>query len=340
VEVSEDGRLWTRVSRISAYWGPFFWSGPHPMIKIRQGRVEVFFPEVKAQYIKLTLTAGDTHRNWSVMEFFVGKPRVADHPENPDQGLSELIKFLQVHAIQAVYADHWLSAALRVQIGRPLRAMPSNHFLDDNGGKDPSPDQRSLVSFNPGTAFVLEQGKGPLFAELIRPGGWACDRRTLGPYDIFYNCGKKEERVLDPSGWKVSANVNRDGAKKAVDRDRRTRWTSGKPQHPGMFFEVNMGKTFSVGGVALSLGDSQKDFPRRLKVLGSRDGTTWSEIETDWTSDFYWAGNVLLRMRGERITYNFDPVEARFLKLLQEGSDPRYYWSIHELTVYGRGPGK
>jgi hypothetical protein len=91
--------------------------------------------------------------------------------------------------------------------------------------------------------------------------------------------------------------------------------------------------------VALSLGDSRKDFPRRLKVLGSRDGKSWSEIRTDWTSDFYWAGNVLLKMRGERIKYFFDPVEVRFLRLLQEGSDPKYYWSIHELTVYGKSPG-
>jgi hypothetical protein len=106
-----------------------------------------------------------------------------------------------------------------------------------------------------------------------------------------------------------------------------------------MVFEVDLGKIVSTEGWAISLEDSRRDFLRRLKVLGSRDGKTWEEIDSDWTSDFYWAGNVLLKMRGERITYFFNPIEVRFLKLLQEGSDPNYYWSIHELTIYGKGPG-
>jgi 4-amino-4-deoxy-L-arabinose transferase-like glycosyltransferase len=339
VEVSENGWQWTLVSRISAYWGPFFWSGPHPMIKVRQGRVEIAFPEVKARYLKLTLTAGDKHRNWSVAEFFVGKPRQEDPLNHSDQRLPDLLRFLQVNHIPAVYADHWLSAVLRVQSGRQLLTMASNRFLNDNGAEDPAPEHRSPVSFNPGSAFVLEKGDALFFSQSIEPGGRECDRRTLGPYKIFYNCRKKEEPALDSAGWKVSANVNEGEAGKVVDGLRRTRWSSEKPQHPGMFFEVDLGKIFSVGGVALSLGDSRKDFPRRLKVLGSRDGKTWGEIETEWTSDFHWAGNVLLRMRGERIDYFFNPVEVRFLKLLQEGSDPKYYWSIHELTVYGKRPG-
>jgi hypothetical protein len=64
------------------------------------------------------------------------------------------------------------------------------------------------------------------------------------------------------------------------------------------------------------------------------------KINIDWTPDFHWAGNVLLKMRGKRFTYPFSPVEMKFLKLLQEGSDPKYYWSIHELTVYGKKTGR
>ena len=310
------------------------------MIKIRRGRVELSFPEVKARYIHLTLTAAEKIPELVGVRNLCREDPTRNQRESPEQRPLDLLGFLQANKVQTVYADHWLSAVLRVESGRRIRTMESNHFLGDNGEKDPSPDQRAPVSFDAGTAFVLEQGNGPLFMESIRPADLACARRTFGPYEVFYQCGKKEKPAMDPTGWKVSASVNRDGAGNAVDGIRGTRWSSEKPQHPGMFFAVDLGDIFSVRGLALSQGNSRQDFPRRLKVLGSRDGKAWSEIETDWTSDFYWAGNVLLRMRGERIDYLFDPVEVRFLKLLQEGSDPKYFWSVHELTVYGKKPGK
>ncbi len=334
VEVSENGRQWTLVSRISAYWGPFFWSGPHPMIKVRQGRVETAFPEVKARYLKLTLTAGDKNRNWSVAEFFVEKPLEGEHPGTHQEYLDDLLRFVDTTKIKAVYADHWLSADLRVQSAGRLRTMTSNLFLGNNGERVPAPEVHSPARLNAGTAHIMEFWNGQPFKQLMEQGRIDFNSRQIGPYEVYYNFQKEEGLTLDKGGWTVYANSNGSEAGKAVDRLRATRWSSGKPQEPGMFFEVDFGKIVPVNGLTLDLGDSRRDFPRRLKIMGSLDGHNWQEIRTEWTSEFYWAGNVLLKMRGDRINYFFSPVEMKFLKLIQEGSDPRYYWSIHELTVY------
>jgi hypothetical protein len=334
VEVSENGRQWTLVSKISAYWGPFFWSGPHPMVKVRQGRVEIAFPEVKARYLKLTLTAGDKNRNWSVAEFFVGKPREDEDPETHQKYLDDLLRFADIIKIKTIYADHWLSADLRVRSAWGLRTMASNLFLGNNGERVPAPEVYSPARLNAGTAYIMEHRNGQPFRQLMEQGRIGFDSRQIGPYEVYYNFQKEKGMTLDKGGWTVYANSNGSESGKAVDRLRPTRWSSGKPQEPGMFFEVDLGEIVPVNGLTLDLGDSRRDFPRRLKIMGSLDGNNWKEIETEWTSEFYWAGNVLLKMRGEQLNYFFSPVEMKFLKLIQEGSDPRYYWSIHELTIY------
>lgn len=337
IAISPDGSKWQIVMNVSHYWGPFFRSGPNPLIKIRHGRMEAVFPPVTGHFLRIISTGKMEGRNWSINEIFVYGPGQGETPASySETDTNNLIRFLKTQKIDFAYADLWLSAVIRTQSNWSIGTITSNHFLGDNGEREPSPDQRSPVSFNAGTAFVLERDNAPFIMQLIRQGEIACDRQTLGPHEIFYNCGRKEESVLDPADWKVSSNINRTATEKAVDRIEQTRWSSEKPQHPGLFFEVNLGKIFSVKGFTLFLGDSRRDFPRRLKVLGSRDGTAWSEIKTDWTSEFYWAGNVLLKMRGDRINYFFNPVDLKFLKLIQEGTDPKYYWSIHELTIYGQ----
>jgi hypothetical protein len=302
--------------------------------------VEISFPQIQARYINLTLITGDRARDWSVAELFVGRNLPRDDGDAARPGPADLNTFLEAHKIRTVYADHWLSAALRVVGGRQLRAMASNHFLGNNGENDPAPDQHLPVSMDSRTAFILEQGHRAHFEKLIRGGRFACEQRSWRVWEIYFNCRREEPPRLDRSNWKAAANANPEGAEKAVDGLPGTRWSSEKPQQPGQFFEVDLGKNFVVEGLALDLGDSPGDYPRRLRILGSQDAEVWREIETDWSSDFYWAGNVLLKMRGQRVDYFFDPRELRFLRLMQEGSDPRYFWSIHELQVYGRAPGR
>lgn len=334
MEVSVNRRDWTLVSQVSNYWGPFFWSGFHPMIKVRQGRVEASFQPVQARYIKVTLTTADKNRNWSLAEFFVGKPREDTHPGTHQKYFDDLLRFVDINKIKAVYADHWLSADLRVQSAGRLRTMASNLFLGNNGERVPAPEVRSPAWLNAGTAYIMELQNGQPFKQLMEQGRMGFNSRQIGPYEVYDNFQKENGLAVDKGRWTVFANSNGSEAGKAVDRLRPTRWRSGKPQEPGMFFEVDLGGTVPVSGLTLDLADSRRDFPRRLKIMGSLDGINWKEMESEWTSDFYWAGNVLLKMRGDQLNYFFSPVKMKFLKLILEKSDPKYYWSIHELTIY------
>ena len=102
-------------------------------------------------------------------------------------------------------------------------------------------------------------------------------------------------------------------------------------------FQLDLRKVQTLSGMGLRMGESRRDYPRDLILLFSKDGRTWQRAEAEWVADLYWAGTRLFKMRGERLLYLFSPTAVRYLKLVQKGVDDTYYWSIHEIELYGPG---
>ena len=117
----------------------------------------------------------------------------------------------------------------------------------------------------------------------------------------------------------------------AIDGNPFTRWTSLKGQEPGMFFQVDLGSAYSVDGFSLFLGSSLNDYPRSLQVLSSLDGNNWQEIQTASYSDYAFSQNRLFK----KVHYKLGPIKTQFLRLVETGKDPGYWWSIYELEVFG-----
>lgn len=136
---------------------------------------------------------------------------------------------------------------------------------------------------------------------------------------------------ISPAHFGVSSNVNNAAAGLAIDGDPFTRWGSSRGQGPGMFFQVNLDADYAVKGFSLFFGSSINDYPRNLQIMGSPDGKHWQAIQA--TSHTYYA---FVENQIYKKTYHFfPPVKIRTLKLVQEGRDPVYWWSIYEIEVFG-----
>jgi type 1 glutamine amidotransferase len=140
---------------------------------------------------------------------------------------------------------------------------------------------------------------------------------------IQYAAGVRPGRALDRSGWTVTASPDVE-VTNAIDGNVATRWTTGTPQTHGQFFQIDLGTAQTFDGIALDSGNNsfESDHPRGYEVYVSSDAAGWE-------------GPVASGTGKSPITEVIFPVRtARYIRILQTGSDPGYWWSIHEMNVY------
>ena len=139
-----------------------------------------------------------------------------------------------------------------------------------------------------------------------------------------------ELHEFDPSlgnrrSWKLSASHG-GSIRSAVDGSPDSRWATGKPQEPGMWFQIELPKTTRVSGIELDAGRSTRDFPAAWELRISDDGEEWSEPIANG------------RGTGPLTRLAFPAIETRFFRITQTGSKAGLFWSIHDLQVIGAPP--
>jgi hypothetical protein len=131
----------------------------------------------------------------------------------------------------------------------------------------------------------------------------------------------------------LSANIN-DGILGALnDGDLKTRWQSG-PQGDGMRVDVDLGSVRIVEGVDLALGRFAADFPRRMVIEVSEDGTIFRDVWRGGSASHAVAA-ALTAPETAAMTYRFEPARARILRMRLTANDKTYYWSIAEIKIIG-----
>jgi hypothetical protein len=336
IDISPDGSQWKRLIKVTQYWGPLFWSGPNPLIKIRYGRIEAAFPPDTGRFIRILLIGKRDGLSWSINEINVyGPGRSEASAPYLETDIDNLVKFLKNKKINFAYTDHWLSAVIRNRSNRAIGTITSNHFLNDYGEREPPADSFPKVEITVKTAFILEEEDRKPFEDILAESGYLYQNRKIGPFWVYYDFSSPFLSFLNFRGLKVSSNLNDKDAGLATDHDPSTRWSSLKPQEPGMMVKIDLGAIKKVQGFVLWSEKAIYDYARDLKVMGSCNGITWEEIQTRWVSNYYWSGTQLIKMRGEKISYLFSPTDLRYLKLIQEGKSDNFYWSIYELEIVG-----
>jgi glucosylceramidase len=137
--------------------------------------------------------------------------------------------------------------------------------------------------------------------------------------------------LLDLHGATASASEGAD-AGNAIDDDAVTRWTTGAAQHPGQTLTVDLGTRREVGRVALDTGaiteaavnwgpgQPSGDYPRRLRVSTSTNGTSWS-------------APVTATGAGQITTVDLPGSRARYVRFEQTGTSGSW-WSVADLRFY------
>ncbi len=139
-----------------------------------------------------------------------------------------------------------------------------------------------------------------------------------------------ELEALDPpvlanrKDWKLTASHDGGGCTKAVDGNQKTRWSTGTPQTPGQWFQIEFPKVSKLSEIVLDCRASGADFPRAYEVTVSLDGKKWSKPLAKGS------GNNPVTVIGLPLA------EAKFLRLTQTGSVSGKHWSIHDLQIKGK----
>lgn len=133
----------------------------------------------------------------------------------------------------------------------------------------------------------------------------------------------------------VTANLMTNDAPRAIDRDMRTVWNSGRAQAGDEAFTIDLGQPREVTAVKLRLGLFVFDYPRRLAIDCSLEPDAWRPC---WQGSAGAAavGGALDSPREAAMTLYIDHVGARWIRLRQTGADRVNGWSIAELGVVGR----
>ncbi|RLA96906.1 MAG: hypothetical protein DRG83_16760 [Deltaproteobacteria bacterium] len=94
-----------------------------------------------------------------------------------------------------------------------------------------------------------------------------------------------------------------------------------------MYFQLDMGRIYTVSRILL--GDDGEgvsiyvsDYPRKYVVEVSKDGSIWKKVASG-------EGHL-----DEYVSVSFEPTQARFIRITQEGYCTPEWWTIYEIHVY------
>ncbi len=133
--------------------------------------------------------------------------------------------------------------------------------------------------------------------------------------------------LIPTTGWHGFANPNNAGAGNGFDRDATTRWSSNAVQTPGMYYGVDLGATRTLTRIIWDSALSAGDLPPGLDIQTSADGTAYTTVlSIPDTSTMSTAGVLTITLAS---------VRTRYLKMVDTGSKPGNYLSLHELYLFG-----
>lgn len=257
------------------------------------------------------------------------------------QDTRPLVEFLRQNNIFHAYANYCIAYNLTYETREEIICAPPYNerftaydvpFIEE-------------VRRDDNVAYIMHKNLGIKpedFENRLRIIGGRYKKKELDSYTVFYAFEPpyKERRLneISRNKWKVSSNFKPEDCSYAIDGDLITRWGSGAPQCPRMWFSVDLGDIYYIAKIRFDLGRFITDYPRGYKVevsVDNRDWTTVIEIP-DNTGGLFWEGShPRFMVNGDFFTASFPPIKVRFLKITQIGTDPRFDWSIAELRVYG-----
>ncbi len=194
------------------------------------------------------------------------------------------------------------------------------------------------VDAQPAPPMVIPPERADPMRETLRAAGQSVRETRIGRFVVLEASPRWPHGFasVPPDRWTLSASHRSTDLGYLVDRDAGTRWSIGEHQQPGSWVQVDLGSDEDVARVDLLTLDWQ-EVPAGLRVEWSRDGQAWQEavsVPRYWGPLFFSEQHPFLRVRRGRVQAAFDPVRARFLRIVQTGEAARHAWSARELFLY------
>jgi hypothetical protein len=111
-----------------------------------------------------------------------------------------------------------------------------------------------------------------------------------------------------------------DNLLQAFDGRPETRWSTRAVQSPGMWFELDLGRSQMIRGFRFDNTPSPNDYPRGYRVKVSTDRTHWAEIAANPNNN-------------APLDVTFASQEVRYIRVEQIGHSDRWWWSIHGIEI-------
>jgi glucosylceramidase len=121
----------------------------------------------------------------------------------------------------------------------------------------------------------------------------------------------------------IQASVSELGssARHAIDGDPRTRWSTGATQNGKQWLALDLGEPTAFAALTLDAGESTRDYPRSYVIQVSDDGQTFTDLASG-------SGDAAL------FSVHFPLTTARHVRIACTGSESKWWWSVHELTLH------
>lgn len=135
--------------------------------------------------------------------------------------------------------------------------------------------------------------------------------------------------TLPTEGWQAiaSASADDDAPKLALDHDPETRWSSGKGQANGDWFELDLGRRRTFSRLTLDAGVSAGDFVRGYQLYVSDDGHSWGSAVAGGPGT------------GQVLDITFPKQRGRYVRVVATVGAGNW-WSVAEARLYRQhGPG-
>ena len=147
--------------------------------------------------------------------------------------------------------------------------------------------------------------------------------------------------LVNQAQWKATASHNPEAAANGINGEGTTRWESGAPQAPGMWFQIELPQPAQVAEIlvdTLAGGRGNFGFGRgrggalpagplaSYSVQVSMDGTTWSAPIAEGPG------------QNPTTTITFKPVQAKFVRITQTGTPQNASaWAIQRVRIFTIG---
>jgi hypothetical protein len=326
----EDGEF-KLIREVKGYWGPFYLSGPHPVLKARHPRTDCYFPTRNLRYLRLT-NLSKSRFCFTVRDILLfGPDKQAAKNPGWKNSISRALELIDQKGYETVYADTWAAAWIKYHLP-DVFTIAGNVNQDNYGYALPRLDDHWMLKPGPKSALLVEPKYSAAILQSLRRSWIPAQKTALGSLDLIELAGQRSGGEVEIKG--ISSNVDKEAARDLL-KPGGDRWASQKNQSPEAYLRLDLGSPKPVLGLELQSPGYPKDYPRTLLVEASRDGLNWRKVKAEPVLPLSFSGQVLLVEPGKINLFRLEKgLKARYLRLRVKGDGSPYWWSVEKVRLF------